>query len=228
MRSSNGNAADYDAPAGGYYPDIVGVPWFSRFSTAGEGESLFEILYDLGSGLSEAAPWQDPRHLRWFRQLVSALGSLDDEEEQAEALHGSTVRRHLEPMWGILVVNRYRSSTEPTQNDGSEEASRRIKGMTAQSGLSQLLDEVVRRLQAIPKVRKVAVRTDGSGKRAVLSVFVQMPEYDRDVMDQLVDVEMDMDREAWSRGYVLEYMHLPLPHVDDSSLPERDPSEYLG
>ena len=78
-------------------------------------------------------------------------------------------------------------------------------------GLEQIVDNVIDNLtSSIQEIKKVQFKIDVSEKFAKLFAFVDMPEYNRELMDRLIEAEVDADLNAMKHGYRLIFRFIPL------------------
>jgi len=98
--------------------------------------------------------------------------------------------------------------------------------MAQKEGLPLPLVYAVDEFKKVIDVRQVKVTYEQGSTKAMLSVFVWMPTYDYDKMMELAEVQQSVECAAQSRGYELDCIFLPVPHVDPDAVAAVDRMIY--
>jgi hypothetical protein len=78
----------------------------------------------------------------------------------------------------------------------------------------ELTTFIADRFRELKKVDAVNVNFDGDLKTVAFTILVDMPEYDDELMDQLLDVELDWAPKAAGWGVRVSCIYLPSSFVE--------------
>lgn len=87
------------------------------------------------------------------------------------------------------------------------------------------LSEVADIFAAIPQVKEIRV-VAGESKSYTLHVFVDMPHYNNEVMDHLIDAEIVGDKTARALRFRFDYKYYPLPQSSAANVGLTDAPIY--